>query len=68
MTSAEITRRLKGRRIVSVKMNAFGTGRPGWNDYGRDPEITLYDSSLIRFAVEETGVGQYGVDLVVVKP
>ena len=41
MTSAEITRRLKGRRIVSVKMNAFGTGRPGWNDYGRDPEITV---------------------------
>lgn len=66
MTSKEATARLKGRRIVKVEMNAFRDGRRGRNSYAHDPIIYLDDGTQIGFVTEETEVGVYGVDLIII--
>jgi len=54
-------RKLKGKTISKVKLNPFngGTGQ------AYNPEITFTDGTLLRFVVQETETGEYGVGLIV---
>ena len=67
MASAkELKRALVGRRIVKVLLNPFddGTGR---RKMAHRPEVHLDDGSVLVFTASETEMGEYGVDLIVVK-
>jgi hypothetical protein len=50
-----------GKRIVEVNMNPFPDGMGGTT---HNPVFTLEDGSQVRFAVQETEVGEYGIELV----
>ncbi len=58
-------RALKGRRIVSVKLHPFDPSNG--QEAATDPVIMLDDGSILRFSVQETDVGEYGVELCVTK-
>lgn len=64
MNAKELNRVLRGRRIVKVKVNRFDDGRR-MGTWAHDPSIYLDDGSVIRFSVEETETGEYGVSLIV---
>lgn len=51
-------RQLVGRTIVGFDPCPFDDGRGG---IAHDPVILLDDGSRLRFVVEETDVGEYGV-------
>jgi hypothetical protein len=61
-------RDLIGRKIVGVKWNRFRTEKPGVKpadgDYwATDPVLILDNGRQLRFVVQETDVGEYGVEL-----
>jgi hypothetical protein len=51
-------RRVIGRRIVDVELRAFPNGKGGQTF---NPQIILDNGRALRFIVEETEVGEYGV-------
>lgn len=58
---------LKGRRIIEVRWNAFKTGRgrgrgQGWTS---DPVFIMDNGSTVRFSVDETEIGRYGISVTV---
>lgn len=53
--------RLRGRKIVKVIWNEFGTGRGA--EKTTDPTFILDDGSRLTFSVEETEVGEYGISV-----
>lgn len=61
----EKVRRLIGRTIVAAEPNPFdgsdGDGDPDLRSH--DWTLTLDDGTRMRFFVEETEVGEYGVDI-----
>jgi hypothetical protein len=72
MTQRE-ARALVGRRIVKVELRRFPTDRAGAkrndSDYwATDPQILLDNGRWLRFNVQETEVGEYGVELVLSDP
>ena len=57
-------RNVVGKRIVSMRLNRFNTGRStgrGGKAWSFDPVIELEDGSKITFSVDETEVGSYGI-------
>lgn len=59
-------RDLVGRRIVDVRFNRFpawdaGMARKG--EYANDPVLVLDNGQELRFNVQETDVGEYGIQL-----
>ena len=54
-------RQLVGRKILDFRRCQFADGRGG---IAYDPEIILDNGTAIRFVVQETDVGEYGVLLV----
>lgn len=65
MTSRELTRLLKGRKIVSVSLRPFPSGRG--RQLATDPVIRLDDGTHLYFNTQETEVGAYGVEVSVVR-
>jgi hypothetical protein len=68
----DVARRLKGRTIVRVEMNSFrtdwkeeATGSRGGNSWTTDPVFHLDDGTRVSFAVAETEMGEYGIDVCV---
>lgn len=53
-------RDLMGRCIVAVDLGRFTDGKGGW---AFDPIITLDNGRKLSFNVQETEVGEYGVEL-----
>ena len=51
-----------GRRIVDVRLNSFDGGNEFRRMTCHDVAIVLDDGAEIRFNVEETEVGVYGVE------
>ncbi len=49
---------VEGLRIVRVEMNPFDDGR---GEHAYNPVIVLADGSRLRFDVQETESGEYGV-------
>lgn len=49
---------VEGLRIVRVELNPFDDGRGG---HAYNPVIVLADGSRLRFEVQETESGEYGV-------
>jgi hypothetical protein len=65
MTAAEINRRLRGRRIVKVRVRRFNANiNKKGVVWATDPIIELDDGTLISFLTQETEVGEYGVELI----
>jgi hypothetical protein len=75
MTARDLNRRLRGRRIVKIKLNPFDGADRSTGLYGEEktgvpremstnPEIFLDDGTIVRFHVEETNIGDYGVRLI----
>lgn len=59
---------LKGKRVARVALHAFD---PNENEQARtgrevatDPVIWFTDGTCLRFMVQETEVGEYGVELI----
>lgn len=57
----------KGRKIVSIDWNEFKTGRSG-HPISTDPTLHLDDGTMLVFHVTETEIGEYGVEMSVLKP
>lgn len=53
--------RLRGRKIVKVDWNEFGTGRGAQK--ATDPTFLLDDGSRLTFSVIETEIGEYGISV-----
>jgi hypothetical protein len=60
-----ITKLLLGRRIEHVILNEFDSGRVDV-PVAHDPTIILDNGASIRFVVQETEVGEYGIEIVYV--
>ena len=62
------SRDLVGRKIVGVRWNKFRS-HPDTNPNATAgaPHIILDNGSVLRFVVQETEVGEYGVDLAMTK-
>lgn len=60
--SRDLNKRLRGRRIENIRLRPFSDGK---GERAYDPEIILDNGSAIRFVVQETESGEYGVALVV---
>jgi len=56
-------RALVGKKIVAVEVNRFETGR-ATPRCTTDPKFILDDGSYLYFFVQETEVGDYGVEIV----
>lgn len=72
MTTKRVVRSLIGRRIVAVQLNRFDRnveGQPvryaGKDRWATAPEIVLDNGQRLRFLVQETEVGEYGVELII---
>jgi hypothetical protein len=65
VTAAELKKRLRGRRIVDIDVEAFRDGKGGW---AWDPTIHLDDGARVYFTTQETEVGRYGVAVSVLEP
>ena len=74
MTKRE-TRALIGRRITGVELHRFDRNRNkqeegypqpygGKDRWASDPVIELDNGQRLRFVVQETDVGEYGIELV----
>ena len=71
MTTKRVVWSLIGRRIVAVQLNRFDRnveGQPvryeGKDRWATAPEIVLDNGQRLRFLVQETDVGEYGVELI----
>jgi hypothetical protein len=49
-----------GRRIVGVRLNKFKDGKGGW---ATNPVLTLDNGLKVSFVVQETDVGEYGIEI-----
>lgn len=58
------TRDLIGRTIVAVDMQKFHTGRKD-RPFSFKPVFTLDNGKMLTFGVDETEVGEYGIDITV---
>lgn len=56
----EVANVLKGKRISRVTMNAFASD----DGPATDPVVWFTDGTCLRFVVQETNGGEYGIDLV----
>ena len=57
-------RKCIGKRIKRIRLRPFPDGRGG---RAYDPIIELDDGTRIQFYVQETDVGEYGVELDVIR-
>lgn len=61
----ETARKLRGKTIKAIQLNPFD---PCWAGHEgeavTDPVIVFKDGTCLRFMVEETETGEYGVKLV----
>ena len=55
---------LKGKKIKKAHLNPFPDGRGG---KAYRPHIVLEDGTIISFVVQETDVGEYGVEPIILK-
>jgi len=65
------TRDIIGRKIVIVRLNRFATGRStgrGGKAWSFDPVFILDNGGQIRFVVDETEIGEYGVTPLYIPP
>lgn len=70
MTDKELVRRLKGRRIVDVKLRKFRVGsatHPRPKEWTYDPLFVLDNGSELSFIVAETEHSEYGIRPLLVK-
>src|SRR5215469_11890550 len=74
MTTKRVAGSLIGRRIVAVQLNRFDRnveGQPiryeGKERWATSPEIVLDNGQRLRFLIQETEVGEYGVELILSK-
>ena len=63
VNNSEAARRLRGKTIKRIDLNAFRDGQIGSNDWTADPRIVFTDGSTLTLQVHETDVGEYGIDL-----
>lgn len=56
---------LAGKRIKRALLNPFPDGRGG---KAYSPSLLMEDGTIVRFSVQETDVGEYGVDPTVTPP
>ena len=59
------SRNLLGRTIAAVDFNVFATGVG--KQKSTDPVITLDNGARLRFRVAETEVGEYGIEILILK-
>ena len=59
----QVNASLRGRTVKSVRLRRFATGMPAPANWATDPEIEFTDGTVLRFIVQETEVGDYGVEL-----
>lgn len=59
-----------GRKIVAVDMNPFEAApeTPSANRTVFDPVFTLDNGARVKFLTTETEVGEYGIDVIYMKP
>ena len=59
---------LKGKRIARVTLNAFDPNESDLPasriEVATDPVVWFTDGTCLRFVVQETEVGKYGVELI----
>lgn len=55
---------LKGKRIKKACLNPWPDGRGG---KAYSPHIVFEDGTILRFVVQETETGEYGVEPIIVK-
>ena len=56
---------LRGKTIARVEMHGFDPRTPGGSEeLATDPVVRFTDGSCLRFLVQETDVGEYGVQLI----
>lgn len=53
---------LRGRKVKRALLNPHSDGRGG---VAYDPAIVFEDGTLVRFVVQETDTGEYGIEPVV---
>ena len=65
--SDELRKYVIGKKIIKVLLNQFSNDTHYGNPYSYDPEIFLDDGTIIKFVVDETEVGEYGITPIVVR-
>lgn len=66
LTTPKLAARIVGLTIVAVDLRPFNANMLDGGDLGPafDPVLTLSDGSRITLFVQETEVGEYGVELI----
>jgi len=63
--SKDLRKQVVGQKITKVLLNRFRNEKGCWPPFAYRPEIHLEDGTVIRFHVQETDVGEYGVEPVI---